>query len=194
MDDKPTGAGKSSFELVDVDRVFTALHLKDNTAFLDLACGSGAYTLEARRRIGPGGRIWAFDLWQEGIETLAGKIDEQNLENTFASCIDISRQVPLDDRSIDVCLMSTVLHDLIQDRIDHSTLLEVCRVLKTEGTLAVVEFKKFDGPPGPPIHIKMSPAETEAYLSRYGFQTVHTMSVGPDNYLSLFTPAITSSQ
>ena len=125
MDDKPIGAGKSSFDLLDIDRLFAALALKETTAFLDLACGSGAHTLEARRRIGSDGRIWAFDLWQEGIEILSKRIDDQNLENTVARCVDISQQIPLDDRAVDVCLMSTVLHDLIQDRTDHSTLLEV---------------------------------------------------------------------
>jgi ubiquinone/menaquinone biosynthesis C-methylase UbiE len=187
MHNKPIAAGKSSFDLVDIEKLFSELNLREDGTFLDLACGRGAYALEASRRFGPGGHIWAFDLWKEGIEALEKKIADQHIGNIVARRVDISKHIPLDDHSIDVCLMSTVLHDLIQDNTDRGTLVEVSRVLKEKGTLAVIEFQKVEGPPGPPIHIKMSPGETKAYLCQYNFGLIQTMSIGPYNYLSLFT-------
>ena len=35
MSKKPTGAGKSSFDLIDTERLFSELALKEDTRFLD---------------------------------------------------------------------------------------------------------------------------------------------------------------
>ena len=67
---KPKGAGKSSFDLIDSQKVFSALGLQETSIFLDMACGRGAYSLAAAERIGAQGRVYAVDLWQEGIDTL----------------------------------------------------------------------------------------------------------------------------
>ena len=40
---KPTAAGKSSYDLIDVDKFFKELDLQAGISFLDLACGRGAY-------------------------------------------------------------------------------------------------------------------------------------------------------
>ena len=41
MDKKPVAAGKSSFDLVDTDAVFSILNLTGDTIFLDVASGAG---------------------------------------------------------------------------------------------------------------------------------------------------------
>ena len=60
--------------------------------------------------------------------------------------------------SADVCLIATALHGFVEDRIDQGVLTEIVRVVKPTGILAVMEFKKIDGPPGPPIYIRLSSA------------------------------------
>jgi ubiquinone/menaquinone biosynthesis C-methylase UbiE len=82
--------------------------------------------------------------------------------------------------------MATVLHDLVADNTDDGTLKEVARVLKPGGRLAVVEFKKIDGPPGPPIGIRLSPRQTEARLRPYGFTLTATHDIGAYHYVTLF--------
>ena len=62
-------------------------------------------------------------------------------------------------------------------------LTEIARVVKPTGILAVMEFKKIDGPPGPPIHIRLSPAEVADRLAPYGFKKERSVDVGPYNYL-----------
>ncbi len=82
--------------------------------------------------------------------------------------------------------MSTVLHDFVDDRIDRGVLNEILRVVKPAGRLAVMEFKKIDGPPGPPKHIRLSPEDVTDRLDPYGFKKERTADVGPNNYLMLF--------
>jgi ubiquinone/menaquinone biosynthesis C-methylase UbiE len=62
-------------------------------------------------------------------------------------------------------------------------LTEIARVVKPTGILAIMEFKKIDGPPGPPIDIRLAPAEVSDRLDPYGFGKERSVDVGPYNYL-----------
>src|SRR5450759_4897257 len=96
-------------------------------------------------------------------------------------------QVPIESRSVDVGLMATVLHDLVEAGTAAGALAEVSRVIKAEGRLAIVEFDKIDGPPGPPRHIRLDPAEVEGLVAPYGFAREQTLKLGPYNYLITFS-------
>ena len=186
MDQKPIAAGKSSFNLIDAGALFSELSLEKGTAFLDLACGSGAYAIAASREVGGQGRVYAVDLWKEGIDALRTDAAGKGATNISTFIADISKHIPIEDNSIDVCLAATVLHDLVEDGADQGTLHELKRVLKPEATLAVVEFKKIQGPPGPPVQIRLAPGELEDLLAPFGFRPVKTEDIGPYNYLSLY--------
>ena len=187
MDDKPIAAGKSSFDLIDFAKLKDLLKIKPGITFLDVACGAGAYTLALAEHVGPEGRLFAVDLWAVGIEMLNAEVQARNVDQVEAHVADVSQQMPLASDTVDLCLMATVLHDLIEDDTDQGTLQEVSRVMKPGSTLAVIEFKKIDGPPGPPRNIRLSPEETDAYLRPHGFKLMATHGVGPYNYVSLFT-------
>ncbi|MDH3358227.1 MAG: methyltransferase domain-containing protein [Desulfobacteraceae bacterium] len=187
MTEKPIAAGKSSFNLVDSKKLFSELRLKENTTLLDLACGSGAYSIAASEYIGEEGLIYAVDLWKEGIDNLLKEVKIKQINNIHANIADISIHIPMESSCIDVCLMATVLHDLIQDDTDQETLGELKRVLKPNGSLAIIEFKKIEGPPGPPIQIRISPEKLDAILFSHDFRKVLTTDIGPYNYLSIFT-------
>lgn len=183
---KPTGAGSSSFHLIDVEALFRELDLKKGAAFLDVACGRGAYCLKASTFVGSTGTVYAVDLWPEGIEDLKMRAMEENALNIKAFVGDAGRQIPVGDQAVDACLMATVLHDFVEDHISEKVLAEVVRVMRPNGLLAVVEFKKIDGPPGPPKHIRLAPEAVEAMLVPYGFSKVRLTDVGPYNYLMMF--------
>ena len=185
-DTNPTGAGKSSYDLIDVDNFFKELDLQMGAAFLDLACGRGAYCLAASEIVGERGKVYGLDLWEEGIALLKVAAGEKGLNNIDAVVSDAGKRFPLDDHSIDVCLMATVLHDFVEDKIDQAVLQETVRVVKSDGMLAILEFKKIDGPPGPPLHIRLSPEQVDDLLTPFGFKQAHFADVGPYNYLLLY--------
>ena len=187
MNDKPIAAGKSSFNLIDTQRFFSELNLQAGITFLDVACGRGAYSLAASDYVGPAGRIIAVDLWKEGIEDLRRAVATGKILNIETLVADVSLKIPMEDRSVDVCLLATVLHDLIQDHTDQGTLKEIKRVMKPQGTVAVVEFKKMQGPPGPPLEIRISVEEVTDRLRPYSFNLIKTVDVGSYNYLAVFT-------
>jgi ubiquinone/menaquinone biosynthesis C-methylase UbiE len=185
---RPVGAGASSFDLVDSKALFDALPLERGRVFLDMACGFGAYALAASHLVGEEGHVYAVDLWEEGIAALRQQVAQKSIKNVEALVADVSKRLPLAGGSVHVCLMATVLHDLVEIHAADGALREAARVLTRKGILAVVEFKKYDGRPGPPIHIKLSPEETDALVTPYGFKNVRYLDVGPYNYLLEFVP------
>jgi ubiquinone/menaquinone biosynthesis C-methylase UbiE len=83
--------------------------------------------------------------------------------------------------------MATVLHELVADEVEQKVLKEIVRVMKSESTLAIVEFHKKEGPPGPPKPVRLSPEEVDQIVLAYGFKHRRYTEVGPDNYLQLFS-------
>jgi ubiquinone/menaquinone biosynthesis C-methylase UbiE len=82
--------------------------------------------------------------------------------------------------------MANVLHDLVKIEADHGTLKEVSRVLKPGGVLYIIEFKKIDGPPGPPIDSRLSAEEVERIVNPHALSIERVIDIGPYNYLAQF--------
>lgn len=189
------GSGKSSFDLVDHELVFRELGLARSKVFLDIGCGYGDYVIAAAEIIGPHGIAYGIDGWDEGIHVLKKRIQEKQLINVQAFVASVAERLPLSDQTVDICFIATALHDFMRHGAAYSALREVSRVLKLNGTFGIVEFKKMEGPPGPPVHIRLSPEETGTLIAKFGFQRTKTLDVGPYTYLiiALKTNSVTES-
>jgi ubiquinone/menaquinone biosynthesis C-methylase UbiE len=182
MSDKPVAAGNSSFDLIDAEKAFAMIDVKPDSHFLDLACGLGHYSIEVSTKIGEKGVVYAVDLWQEGIDALKREIGKRGIENIKPIVADMRNRLPIEERSIDSCLLATILHDLSKSD-QESTLQEIVRLMKPDGMLTIIEFKKIDKGPGPPLKIRMEEEEIEALVTQYGFARVAGSEVGEFNYL-----------
>ncbi len=183
----PPGAGSSSIDLIDVDLFFQALALKPGISVADLGCGPGDYSIPIATVIGKEGRVYAVDLWEGCIEFLQSEIKRLETVNIEPILADMSKRLPFEGESIDVCLMATILHDLKENRSHDAALSEVKRILKKEGIFAVVEFTKRDGPPGPPASIRISPEEMAALVEPHGFTRKGLYDLGPCTYLVIYS-------
>lgn len=184
MHNEPVAAGKSSFDLIDTGEFFSRLDLAVNARVLDMACGVGRYSLAMAERVQQG-MIYAVDMWDEGIETLERTIRENGVENIRPIKADITKRLPLEDRAVDVCLMATILHDLTPEGRS-AALNEAARILRSSGTLAVVEFKKINRGPGPPADIRLTGWEAEEIISGCGFRKTSGGDIGEFVYMLLF--------
>ena len=183
---KPHGAGKSSFGLVDADLIFGEFRLGGGISFLDLGCGRGEYAIAAASIIGDEGSVYAVDLWEEGIASLQEEVAAKGIKNVKAMVADVGKMIPMEDNSVDMCFMATVFHDLVLADEAEGALEEIFRVLKRDGLLAIVEFEKVDGPPGPPVSSRLAPEEVENKVTPYGFELIKVTTAGAYNYLMIF--------
>ncbi|OPY70214.1 MAG: Demethylmenaquinone methyltransferase [Syntrophorhabdus sp. PtaU1.Bin002] len=180
---KPHGAGRSTFELVDIDRVFQNLSLPLSAVFLDLGCGKGSYTIAAAKAMGPQGTVYGVDAWQEGLEELQKNATSEGFLNITTIHANLNEHIPLEDASVDVCFMAAVLHDLLRESPGEIALAEIARVLRTAGRLFIIEFKKIEEGPGPPLSVRLSPEDTERIITPFGFVKDRVIDVGPFHYL-----------
>jgi len=189
-DNLPQGhrhAGMSSKAFLNAERVLQETGLKEGDTFLDVGCGEGHFSIAASKIVGAKGRVYALDSYEKSIAALKEQIHNDHIGNIEAIVADVTRKMPLPDAIVDVCLMANVMHGFLANGEVPSVMLEAARVMKTGSTLAVVEFQKIDGPPGPPISIRMTPEELESLISSYGFRKDRVVEVGPIHYAAMFS-------
>jgi ubiquinone/menaquinone biosynthesis C-methylase UbiE len=180
---KPHGAGKSTFGLVDLNLVLHTLSLTPSAVLLDLGCGRGNYAIAVAQSMGPLSKVYAIDAWREGLEDLEEQAAAKGLDNIITIHADLNEHIPLEDGTADVVFMATVLHDLLREGSGEVVMDEIRRVLKPGGRLCVIEFKKVEDGPGPPLNVRLSPEETEKIIMPFGFVKDRITDLGPFHYL-----------
>ena len=177
--------GPSSFWMHDPKRVFTALQLQYGDRFLDMGCGSGDYAFQAAKIVGDTGTVCALDQWKTLIEEFTQQAETYGFRNIKAMVADLTNILPVEEDSIDVCFLATVLHSLDLEKNGDMLFNEIHRVLKPMGRLAIIECQKENSPFGPPMHMRFSPEELEQIVPPYGFEMLNVTDLGY-NYLIQF--------
>ena len=182
-------AGKSSKAYLNAERVLQETGLKSGDKFLDVGCGEGYFSIAASKIVSNKGKVYALDSYEKSIVALKQQIHRESIGNIEAIVADVTKKMPLPDATTDVCLMANVVHGFLANGEIPSMMTEIARVMKAGSTLAVVEFQKIDGPPGPPISIRITPEELEGLISGYGFKKNKVAEVGPFHYAAMFRAA-----
>lgn len=116
-------------------RTLDRIGIQPGERVLELGPGPGAFTLPAAERTLPGGSLVAVDIQPQMIAAVERRVRDAgvtNVETHVASAYDL----PLAAGSVDRAFMTTVLAE-IPDR--HRALVELHRVLRPGGSLAVTE-------------------------------------------------------
>ncbi|MCK4937170.1 MAG: class I SAM-dependent methyltransferase [Methanosarcinales archaeon] len=167
-------------EFLNPEAILDMLELNENSVFVDVGAGTGYFALPAAARVS---EVYALDILDEMVEAIRSRAKSDNIINLKPLRSDES-SFPLAEKVADVVFMSNVFHELD----DHAKALkEVLRILKSDGILAVVDWKKEETPMGPPVDHRFSELDVIEILRLNGFELVETKEAGPYHYLLVFS-------
>ena len=141
------------------------LNLVPGQTVADFGAGSGAYALAAAELVGPTGRVYAVEIQSGLLEVIKRAAIERGLNNLELVWGDIERAggAGLADNLVDVVIVSNVLN---QAKSRYTLALEVKRLLKPGGRVAVIEWSGSFGGLGPtPADIVLPETVKETFAS-----------------------------
>ena len=166
--------GFSSVHFLDSDEIISELNLKGNETFMDAGCGDGHIAIKVVEEYLHDGTVYAVDVYDASIEDMEAYKAENNVENLINIEADITKGIPgVDDESIDVVLMVNVFHGFRASRTMDEAIDEFARIIKQDGKIAIMDYKAWDVPKGPPTAFRSSPEELEEVFAKHGLKMTH---------------------
>lgn len=166
--------GFSSVHFLDSDEIISELNLKGNETFMDAGCGDGHIAIKVVEEYLPDGTVYAVDVYDASIEDMEAYKAENNVDNLINIEADITKGIPgVDDESIDVVLIVNVFHGFRASRTMDEAIDEFARIIKQDGKIAIMDYKAWDVPKGPPTAFRSSPEELEEVFAKHGLKMTH---------------------
>jgi ubiquinone/menaquinone biosynthesis C-methylase UbiE len=145
--------------------------LKGSEVIVDLGCGKGFYCMYLHK--------YALRLYCVDIDKQAVKLAEKLLKdaNNVFFIVSDAAKTPIPSSSVDVVFMANAFHDMSDKKAVHR---EVLRILKPDGRVVVIDWKKEQGLLGPPLSIRM---DKEDYLKQFKeFRLAMNFKPSPSHY------------
>ena len=157
-----------------------ALALQPGERVLDAGCGTGYVSLEAARRVGPAGRVYAVDSSAEALAYLGRLQDEQGVDWIERIVADAAA-LPALPGDADAALVTLVLHHADDPA---GLLRNVARLLPDGARVAVAEFHP-DGPceVGAPRERRLPPERVRSWCEAGGFDRLAYRRQSPEHYV-----------
>ena len=186
--------GFSSAFFLDSDEILKELDLKGDETFMDAGCGDGHIAIKVIEEYLPDGHVYAVDVYDASIEDMETYKKVNNIENLTNIEADITEGIPgVDDESIDVVLLVNVFHGFKASRKLDEAVDELARIIKKDGKIAIMDYKAWDVPKGPPTQMRSSPEDLEKLFAGHGLKMTYLneeigedIPEGKSHYLIMF--------
>ena len=186
--------GFSSAHFLDSNEILDELELNGGEIFMDAGCGDGHIAIKVLEEYNHMGMVYAVDVYDASIEDMEKYKADNDVENLTNIEADITEGIPgVEDESIDVVLMVNVFHGFKASRKIDEAIDELARIIKKDGKIAIMDYKAWDVPKGPPTPVRSSPEELEEFFNNHGLKKVYLneeigedIPQGKSHYLIIF--------
>ncbi|GAB3800354.1 class I SAM-dependent methyltransferase [Virgibacillus kimchii] len=157
------------------DEVVGLLNIKPDDTIADLGSGNGYFAIPMAKQTKD--TVHAIDVEPKMLDMLKENASDEQVENIQVVESEL-QQIPLGDQSVSKVMISFVMHEV--PNID-KTLREIKRILKTGGTMLVIEWEVVETSSGPPLNIRIPSDKMAQILDGHGFYT-EVISLNQENY------------
>lgn len=127
------------------ERTLDVAQIKSGDSVLDVGCGTGDLTIRAKARVGAAGRVQGIDAAPGMVAVARQKGAQAEIDVDFRA--GVIEALPFPDDHFDAVLSSLMMHHL-PDALKQRGLAEIYRVLKPDGTVTIVDFRRPTSLPG----------------------------------------------
>ncbi len=159
--------------------IWNKLNLKNPDILVDIGAGTGFFSVPFLNYT-KNGEIFACDISDMMIQWM-----KQNICPKHPGIVPIKMEentIPLKGGLADLVYMINLHHELEQPG---KILKESSRLLKKNGKIFIVDWKKEDMDQGPPLHLRYSPEKVHSQLVSAGFKNIHIYNEMPKHFLIL---------
>lgn len=174
-------------ELMNNQKVLETAGIEEGMVVADLGCGArGYFALQAGKMVGKNGLVYAVDILKPSLQSVESIARLHNIQNikTVWSDLEIHEATKIKSESVDFALLINVL---FQSKKQEAILKETARLLKNQGKLLVVDWKKTGAPFGPPIEDRILPEQVKEWAEEMGLKLEKEFEAGPYHYGLVFT-------
>jgi ubiquinone/menaquinone biosynthesis C-methylase UbiE len=158
--------------------------LKPGLTVMDIGCGQGFFTLPAARMVGSGGKVFGLDIDNLSIQELQKKASIEGLNNLELK-VGEAEDTVLCQACADVVFLGIVLHDF---RDPAQVLRNARKMLKPQGRLVNLDWKKISMSFGPPVERRFDETTASHLIESAGFKIDSIKPSGQYHYLILASP------
>ncbi len=161
------------------EQILCQIGLSSGHTFLDVGCGNGFFAIPAARLVGPTGRVYGLDAQGSAIEELKQKAAAEGLNN-LKLITDKAEENAVCGSCADFVFFGIVLHDFD----DPAQVLERAHgMLKPQGKLIDLDWKKIRMKLGPPFAKRFDEAKASAMIEKAGFTIESVQDSGQYHYI-----------
>jgi ubiquinone/menaquinone biosynthesis C-methylase UbiE len=166
------------------EAVLMSIGLKPGFTFVDIGCGDGFFAIPAAKVVGQKGLVYRLDVDEDTINRLGERARWKGLLNLVLK-VGKAEKTVLCDGCADIVFFGIVLHDFESVT---KVLSNARRMLKLDGRLIDLDWKKEPMELGPPMRIRFRQDQATSLIVKAGFKTESTMEAGPYHYLITARP------
>lgn len=173
-------------ELLNAKTLLEKAGIEEKMKVADLGCGRrGHFSLQAAKLVGNKGLVYAVDVIKDILKNVQGTAQLYGISNikSIWADLEIAGSTKLKDGSIDIAMLNNIL---FQTKKKKEIVNEAVRILKKNGALLIIDWKKIKTPFGPPAEDRVRPGAIKDYVQKCGLTLIHEIDAGPHHYALVF--------
>jgi ubiquinone/menaquinone biosynthesis C-methylase UbiE len=168
------------------DQIMDALQIGESSVVADLGAGGGWFTVRLAQRVRPNGHVYAEDIQPQMVQAIERRVQRDGFQKEVTTRRGTADDPKLPDGALDAVLIVDAYHEIERPVM---LLQNVRKSLKPTGVVAIINFKKDGGGPGPDMETRVDSEKVVADAAAAGLELRRRESFLRYQYMLTFGPA-----